>query len=417
MTALTSIEPGTEIPVGDLVVIGVALTVVAACLGRLRAAFILGIPTLLLAGIASILGWLLDGTADSGNTVPPPARSLSPEATAGAAPGGGTHWGAFFLTVLGAVLIILGTVVWASWSRRHGERFENGNETGPVPRPDPTALRWTHSDLPVSLSELDDDFYPDLPVQHQTPPDLNAWAPETAPADGRESTMGGPGRPRSRRNHRDQPTDPFFENIAARIDRIVGLYLNAVTPRPGRPARVDLLAPDAQYFVSALTTTLNLFGGTAPADRMEPLVEAVREVERRWDAVIGTRIGPNTPDAAETARAPSAAPPRPAPGRPARDTKSTDEHADVPRPTAASKHRLRIPPRPAPPPRPALPLVPGGANSDGDRRRRRLPGEHPARNHRIRPELDRPAEPDEPDGPSSPRESDRPDRPDRPDRT
>ncbi|WP_051105817.1 hypothetical protein [Parafrankia discariae] len=387
MTVLTSIEPGTDLSVGDLVVVGVGLTVAAACLGRLRAAFVLGVPTLLLAGGASILGWLLDGTGGGGNTVPP---AQGPPIDA-AITGGGTRWGAFLLTVLGAVLIVLGTVVWASWSRRHGERFENGNEAGPVRRPDPTAPRWTHSDLPVSLSELDDDSYPDLPSQHRAPPDPNAWAPEIAPSDGRESPTGGFGQPRSRRNHRDQPADPFFENIAARIDRIVGLYLNAVTPRPGRPARVDLLAPDAQYFISALTTTLDLFGGTAPADRMEPLVEAVREVERRWDAVIGIRIGPNTPDETETSRAPAAAP----------------------RPATAPRHRPRIPPRPAPPPRPVLPPVPGGANSGGDQRRRRLPGEHPGRNHRIRPEPDRPAEPDEPgspDAPGSPREPDRPDR-------
>ncbi|OAA27085.1 hypothetical protein UG55_1010101 [Frankia sp. EI5c] len=160
--------------------------------------------------------------------------------------------------------------------------------------------------------------------------------------------------------------DPFFENLTARIERILGLYLNAVTPRSGHPARIDAHAPEARHFVCALTLTLDLLGGRAPAAQMDSLVAAVRETERRWD-VVGTRAGLSTSGTLVSRRTGG-------PGVPG-------AHGGTTRPGAA-RHRIRIPPRPpTPPTQPAPPSQPAPPREDErDRRRgpaRRRPGEHP----------------------------------------
>ncbi|MCK9927997.1 hypothetical protein MXD62_12570 [Frankia sp. Mgl5] len=383
MNAVLSTPPGADVPVGTLVAIGVALTVVAACLGRFRLAGLLAIPTLLLTGAAAILSWLFGGTHDSDPATPPPAPATTQGTDPADISGSGTHWGAFALTALGVVLIVLGTVVWALWSRRSDSWYtydhldENGDEVvypdlsvGPRPAHGPGSSTSWKSAAPDTDGH---DAWPSDNSAH------SVGAPEgtgngaagpgtTGRAEPREPAATGEAHT-SARPPGDvwKPLDnPFLENLQARIDRLAGLYLNAMMPRPGRPARVDLLAPDARYFVSALTTTLDLFDGKMSAARMEQLVEAVREVERRWDAVIGTRIGPSLPGDAET----SAEPIGPARTAQALGTEQTDAPTGE-RPAVPPRHRIRIPPRHP------VRSTPGEAENTAFRGRRR-PGEHPA---------------------------------------
>ncbi|CUU58383.1 hypothetical protein Ga0074812_11915 [Parafrankia irregularis] len=465
MSVLTSSDLHPGLSVGAAV-IGVALTVFSARRRRLRAAFLLALLTLLLAGAAGV-GALVAGesTATShdgnhdGNLVLPgvPQETARPGPT-----DAGDHGISLIPTVAGAVLVLLGIAVHAPWprrsDRRRGPRSDDGEpddrrlfrrrfrnryrgDSELRSRPDPTAVRWTHTPLPTPRQHLDgadqgggirlsDLFDPDLPgtenpdpwpaggvIAAQSEPvepsevsdgyPVEDWYPvdevlendfwclprrdaeRPHPAAGRwehaeragSGEPAGPGEPVDNQNdaaawddmaddwEEETPVfpapprsawrtreDPFLENLSARIERVVRLYMSAVTPRAGQPARVDPYAPDARHFVCALTMTFDLFGGQAPAAHLDSLVAAVREVERRWD-VVGTRAGLSTSGSLLSRRAAG-------PGMPEQD----DERA---RP-AVAKHRIRIPPRP--------PVPPSSGGEPDDSRRgpvRRRPGEHP----------------------------------------
>ncbi|EFC80337.1 hypothetical protein [Parafrankia sp. EUN1f] len=412
----TLVYNGVYLTIGLAAVLGLATALFLASLGRPRAGLLLAALTLLLVGAVSIGALLIlerASTSGGGAPAPDPVPARNPRK----APVEGLHGISLALTILGAALVLLGTAVWAIWFRRFDQRDQRRNgprwqlrrtpvgSRGPGRAersgPDPTAARWTHTPLPSPRRHADDgaagdrDFLGDLLADRWPPDDAPSWLPAGAAPSGeggdfsrydipRDDTAGaheatdcdfGSAEHQAADAAWEEPPfaapprdcwqareDPFVENLTARLERVTGLYFKAVTPQPGRSPQLDAHAPDARYFVCALIMTLDLFGGREPAGRVESLVAAVRETERRWD-LVGTRAGLG------------------ALGRPASGPVAGPEipggHAGATRP-APRRHRIRVPSRPVPPP------TPDNTDGGGEPRpapRRRQPGEHPPRQH------------------------------------
>jgi hypothetical protein len=276
---------GAGMSVGTPVAIGAGVMVLAACLGRLKLAVCVALPTLLLAGVGNALVWLpgrngrTSGTALPAPTPMPtvtPGTSPNPAAVAGSG-GGGAHsppiisWSSLVLIGIVFVLLVGGGVAQSRRARR--------NAAGPPPRLSRSPL--VYPDLPDGLDGSVDEilYHVDTP----SPPVRLPAAGATSPwrHAGRTPVQLGPAGWHQGRVNR----------LSARMTWLLREFMTSVVPRPGRPARIDLAAPDTAWFIDAFLTAADLLVGVGLQDPPNQLADAVREAERRWSVVRGRACG------------------------------------------------------------------------------------------------------------------------------
>lgn len=278
MTAAITTVPGSEISVGTLVAIGVGLTVLTAGVGRLRIALLLALPTLLLAGAAGILSWLTGGvsrgTADPERLEQGTSGVFSTTpAVAGADASDGFPWSTLLLALLGIVLTLVAGLGAAVRARR------GASGDGITDFHGPPGAGFTYPDLAVGLDV-------DLGVE-----DERAKRPEPPTSRGRPRSMDGLPRERTGATSSNIPErwdHARYDRLAARMDVMRREFLRCVVPRPGRPARVDLLSPRSQWFTEAFSAAADLLVGVSQTDHPDRLAGAVREAERRWRIILRT---------------------------------------------------------------------------------------------------------------------------------
>jgi hypothetical protein len=281
MTGVMETGLGSGMSVGTPVAIGVGVTVLAGCFGRLKLAVCFALPTLLLAGVANALAWLLgrDGrTPETALPAPTPIPTVTPGSSGAVMPhpagGGGAHsppilsWSSVVLIGVVFVLLVGGGV---AQSRR-----ARGNAAGPPPR----ASRWplAYPDLPDGLDGTVDEIFGHV---------------DTPPPPGRQpAVVATPPRWPARRTHARLGPAGWHQGRVNRLsDRMSWLlreFVTSAVPRPGRPARIDLGAPGTAWFMDAFMAAADLLVGVGQEDPPNQLADAVREAERRWSVVRGS---------------------------------------------------------------------------------------------------------------------------------
>ncbi|WP_049806801.1 hypothetical protein [Pseudofrankia inefficax] len=244
----------------ELIIVGICLTALAACLGKSRLAVFLGIPTLLVTGLASVIGWLTGigdtGPADS-TTRPtaPPARALpagsGTDPTAGAGARGHSYWPVWILgTTTLLIAVVAGLLLFTAVTRARREDFVlDGAAHG----------HGDHND------DLDDDPHP-------------VWA------DDRDVTEPDTGPPRTKPWPSLDAGSPRGDTFSTRMNQLAHDFMKHVVAHHDRPAVVDLQAPVTQRFVTAFTYATDLFLDRSPRDPVL-MSAAISEAERRWTLV------------------------------------------------------------------------------------------------------------------------------------
>jgi hypothetical protein len=287
---------GSGLSVGTPVAVGIGVTVIAACLGRLKLAVCVALPTLLVAGAANVLAWLLGRDGRTSETaLPTSTPTLTPTPTPTLTPGGGAahhsaaaattgttvggahvppiiSWPSVVLIGIIFVLLVGGGVAQAVRARREAADSPPRASQSPVVYPD----------LPDDLDESFDEILDR--VDAPTPP------------PGRQAAVAA--TPRWRRPgaaHAHLGPDCWnrgrVNRLCDRMSWLRGEFLTSVVPRPGRPARIDLRAPGTAWFVDAFVAAADLLVAAGQQDPPNQLADAVREAERRWSVVRGHPCG------------------------------------------------------------------------------------------------------------------------------
>ncbi|MBL7493826.1 hypothetical protein I6A60_31700 [Frankia sp. AgB1.9] len=262
MTEPTLSSLGSGVSAQELIIVGACLTALAACLGKTRTAVFLGIPTLLVTGLASVIGWLT-GVGDNG----PPDSTTRPTATpsralpagSGTGPAAGTggrghsYWPVWVLgTTTLLIAVVAGLLLFTAVTRARREDF---------------VLDGTAHGRDDGGHGIDDD--PDhYPVWAD---DCDVTDPETGPPPTKPWPTRGAGSPR---------LDPF----STRMNQLAHDFVTHVVAHHNRPAVVDLQAPATQRFVTAFTYATDLFLDRSPRDPAL-ISAAISEAERRWTLV------------------------------------------------------------------------------------------------------------------------------------
>jgi len=252
MHEMTLLGLGSGVSAKELIVTGLGLAALAACVGKTRFALFLIFPTILIAGAANLLAWFTgadeDGVSSGQTTADLPKRQA-------AGSGGGSHhhsiWSGwlFGLTVLLAAVLIGVLVVTAIVRSR-----QEGLIRGALGEFDEQAS-W--DETPEAFVSAPDEPYPDESsarvARHSAPRCDDADAPHSV-----------------------------------RMNVLAYDFLSHVCERGDRPALVDIHAPLTQRFLSAFTDATDLF--LTEGARDPRLKSAIREAERRWTQVK-LRIG------------------------------------------------------------------------------------------------------------------------------